>query len=58
VERGSPAWVAGLRSYDIVTSVNRQPVANLEQFKQLVSNQPELLLNIVRDNQAMFLLLR
>lgn len=58
VERGSPAWVAGLRSYDIVTSVNRQPVTNLEQFKLLVSNQTELLLNIVRDNQAMFLLLR
>lgn len=58
VERGSPAWIAGLRSYDIVTSVNRQPVNNLEQFKQMVTNQPELLLNIVRENQAMFLLLR
>ena len=58
VQRGSPAWNAGLRSYDIVTSVNRQPVSNLEQFKQMVTNQPELLLNIVRENQAMFLLLR
>ncbi|MDO8825801.1 DegQ family serine endoprotease [Methylophaga sp.] len=58
VQRGSPAWNAGLRSYDIVTSVNRQPVNDLEQFKQMVTNQPELLLNIVRDNQAMFLLLR
>lgn len=58
VQRNSPAWNAGLRSYDIITSVNRQPVSTLEQFKQMVTNQPELLLNIVRDNQAMFLLLR
>lgn len=58
VERGSPAWIAGLRSYDIITSVNRQPISNLEEFKQLVSGQSELLLNIVRENQAMFLLLR
>lgn len=58
VERGSPAWQSGLRSGDIVTSVNRQPVKDLEQFKPLVKNQPELLLNIVREDRAMFLLLR
>lgn len=58
VTRGSPAWQAGLRSKDIVTSVNRQAITNLEQFKPLVSNQPQLLLNIVRNDQALFLLLR
>lgn len=58
VERGSPAWQAGLRSGDIITSVNRQPVSNLEQLKPLVKNRPELLLNIVRQDRAMFLLLR
>lgn len=58
VQRGSPAWNAGLRSNDVVTSVNRKPVNNLEQFKQMVSNQPQLLLNIVRENQALFILLR
>ena len=58
VVRGSPAWEAGLRSHDIITSVNRQAVADLQQFRQLVNNQPELLLNVVRENRAMFLLLR
>lgn len=58
VERDSPAWHAGLRSQDIVTSVNRQPISSLEQLKPLVSNQPQLLLNIVRNDQALFLLLR
>lgn len=58
VERGSPAWQAGLRSRDIITSVNRQPIASLEQLKPLVKNQPELLLNIVREDRALFLLLR
>lgn len=58
VVRGSPAWNAGLRSHDIITSVNRQPVADLQQFRQQVNNQSELLLNVVRENRAMFLLLR
>jgi len=58
VERDSPAWQAGLRSQDIVTSVNRQPISSLEELKPLVSNQPQLLLNIVRNDQALFLLLR
>ncbi|MCX4186621.1 DegQ family serine endoprotease [Methylophaga sp. OBS4] len=58
IKRGSPAWKAGLRAEDIITSVNRKPVASLEQFKPLVHDADELLLNIVRGQRAMFLLLR
>jgi serine protease Do/serine protease DegQ len=58
VKRGSAAWQAGLRSEDIITSVNRQGVNSLESFKPLVHNADQLLLNIVRGRQAMFLLLK
>jgi serine protease Do/serine protease DegQ len=58
VKRGSPAWNAGLRGEDIVTSVNRRQVANLEQLKPLVKNTDQVLLNIVRGRRAMFLLLK
>jgi serine protease Do/serine protease DegQ len=58
VKRGSPAWNAGLRAEDLITSVNRQPVKSLEAFKPMVQNADQLLLNIVRGRQAMFLLLK
>lgn len=58
VKRGSPAWEAGLRGEDIITSVNRQPVDSLASFKPLVQNAQQLLLNIVRGRRAMFLILK
>lgn len=59
VKRGSPAWIAGLRANDIITSVNKQTVETLEEFKPLAhSNGKDLLLNITRKRQSMFLLLR
>lgn len=58
VKGGSPAWNAGLRSNDVITSVNKQSIANLKDFKGLVHNDQPLLLNITRNWQAMFILLR
>jgi serine protease Do/serine protease DegQ len=58
VKRGSPAWNAGLRGEDVITSVNRKPVDSLDAFKPLVQNADQLLLNIVRGRRAMFLLLK
>ncbi len=57
IKRGSPAWASGLRKNDIISSVNRQPIENLEDFKPLVQNKDGLLLNITRNGRAMFLLL-
>lgn len=54
----SPAWNAGLRGNDIITSVNKEKVETLENFKPLVQNNAPLLLNITRNRQAMFLILR
>jgi serine protease Do/serine protease DegQ len=58
VKRGSAAWYAGLRQDDIITSVNKQRIKNLEDFKPLAHNGKALLLNITRRNRAMFLLLK
>lgn len=58
VKRGSPAWTAGLRQDDVITSVNKQSINSLDDFKPLVHNNEPLLLNIIRNRQSMFLLLR
>lgn len=58
VKRGSSAWNAGLRGNDIITSVNKQAVNNLEEFKLLAHNGKPLLLNLTRNQRAMFLILR
>jgi Do/DeqQ family serine protease len=58
VVANSPAWNAGLRSNDIITSVNKEKIKTIEDFKPLVQNNASLLLNITRNRQAMFLILR
>jgi serine protease Do/serine protease DegQ len=58
VKRGSPAWNAGLRSNDIITSANRLPIRTLDDFKPLAHNGKQLLLNLTRNGRAMFLLLK
>lgn len=59
VKQNSPASRSGLRKGDIITSVNKQIVRNLVEFKPLAFNGgKQLLLNITRNRQAMFLILR
>lgn len=58
VKQNSPAWNAGLRNDDIITSVNKQAIGSLGEFKPLVHNDKQLLLNITRDWQAQFIVLR
>ena len=59
IKRGSQAERAGLRKGDIITSVNKQAVHNLIEFKPLAFNGgKQLLLNLTRNRQAMFLILR
>ncbi|MGX2040021.1 DegQ family serine endoprotease [Methylocaldum sp. MU1018] len=56
VERGSPAWMAGLRQGDIITSVDRRPVKNLEEFRAAAeSSKDVLLLNVRRGDSALFI---
>ncbi len=58
VKRESPAWNAGLRTNDIITSANKLPIKTLDDFKPLAHNGKQLLLNLTRNGRAMFLLLR
>ncbi|MBF8270147.1 MAG: Periplasmic serine endoprotease DegP-like [Gammaproteobacteria bacterium] len=59
VLRGSIAWNSGMRSGDIITSLNHETIMNLAQFLQIVNNNNEpLLLRIVRGNTAAFLVIK
>jgi Do/DeqQ family serine protease len=58
VAEGSPAHRAGLREGDIITAVNRQPVANLDDLAKAVELSPNRLsLNVVRGNARVFILI-
>lgn len=59
IENDSPAWRAGLREGDVITSVNRQGVVNVNDFLEIVDNQQgALLLRIVRGNTAAFIVIQ
>ena len=59
IDQNSLAWRSGLRQGDVITSVNREPVASSEQFfNLLVQYDGPLLLRIVRGNNAAFLVIR
>ena len=56
VERGSRVWDAGLRQGDIITSVNRQPVRELNEFLQMVTKlKGQLLLRVRRGDRAAYM---
>jgi Do/DeqQ family serine protease len=54
----SPAWAAGLRRGDIITSANRQPVTSVNELMKASGGGERLLLNIQRRGGALFLLLQ
>ena len=59
VEPGTPAWRAGLRKGDVIVSINRQPVTDLDELQQTVkAAQRGLLINLRRGNGALFILIQ
>jgi len=59
LERGSKPWSAGLRAGDIIMSVNRQPVENLDDFLALVNrHKGALLFQVRRGNGAAFMVIK
>lgn len=59
VERGSPAWRSGLRQGDIITSVNKQDVSDVQSFiKKVDKLKGSLLFRIIRGNGAAFIVIK
>ena len=59
VEEGAPAWNAGLRAGDVITTVNRRPVREPDDIVRVVEETgPSILLNVRRGDGALFLLIR
>ena len=59
IQRGSRAWISGLRANDVITSVNKNPIKNLNDFLSAVDKKEDvLLLRIVRGNMASFIVIK
>ena len=59
LEQGSAAWRSGLRREDVVTSVNKIKVKNVQEFLAAVDGRDDLLLlRIIRGNTAAFIVLK
>lgn len=58
VAEGSPAYMRGLRSGDVIVEVNRRPVANAREFRERLENARSIMLRVRRDDRAALLLMR
>ena len=58
VEEDTNAWRADLRLGDIITSVNQQPIMNIDELKEIAAKATHgLLLNVLRGPGAVFLVI-
>lgn len=58
VKQGSAAWYHGMRPNDVIVSANRKQVKDLDSFRMAIAKQQVLLLNIVRGEGALYLLIQ
>jgi len=59
IQTGSPAWQAGLRQADVITSVNQQLVTTPDELAEAAqANKGVLLLNVRRGDVALFMAIR
>ena len=53
ITRNSKAWKSGLRAKDVITSVNKEPIKNLDEFLSAVDKKEKaLLFRVIRGNAA------
>ena len=54
----SPASASGLKNGDIILSVNRVRVTSVKEMREVITNSSQILLvNLIRENRAMFLVI-
>ena len=59
IERGCLAWRSGLRRGDIITTVDHEPVKDLQTFLKIVNGiKSSLLFRVIRGNAAAFLVIK
>ena len=58
VEPNSYAWNNGLRAGDVIVSANRYRIRNLDEFKQVVNPRSPLMINLQRDGEGFFVVLK
>jgi serine protease Do/serine protease DegQ len=59
VQRGTPAWRSGLRAGDVITTINKVQINNMQDFLAAVDNKEgSLVLRILRGNAAAFIVLK
>jgi len=57
VEQGSPAAQRGLRTGDVITHVNRQPVESLAEAREIIADARSVVLQIQRGDRNLLLLM-
>ena len=59
ITRNSKAWKSGLRAKDVITSVNKEPIKNLDEFLSAVDKKEKaLLFRVIRGNAASFIVVK
>jgi serine protease Do/serine protease DegQ len=58
IDQKSYAWKTGLRPGDVIISANRYRIRNLDEFKQVVNPRAALLINLQRDGEGFFVVLK
>ncbi|MCF7817421.1 MAG: PDZ domain-containing protein, partial [Kiritimatiellales bacterium] len=52
VEQGGAAWRAGLQPGQVLSSVNREPVKNVGEFRQALNKAGNKVLLLVKDGHS------
>ena len=63
IKRNSRAWRSGLRINDVITSVNKEPIKNLDEFLSAVDQKDKALMSgilfrVIRGNAASFIVVK